>query len=207
MWICVIAISEIHFFYSNKQKETKSLRQRYSNSKLILSLLNTQTNQVLWCVTQFVIQNVYKNRHLSSKEIIRGILKKEKDKRNLFDIRYLQSSISGNNFFAKMTKEGSFELTYQCLKEFQYHHAAKGESKLPAHHSHHQIRGRREHLLHNLQWRRGRLRADREIKCRLRHSSSPGSFTITRAWSWRSTAHPRCQMCPFPSTTWRHTTR
>ena len=69
---------------------------------------------------------MFQNRHLNSEEIIRKILKKDKNSRNLFDISYLQSQMSKNNFFAKMTKEGSFELTYQLLKEFHYEFAKEG---------------------------------------------------------------------------------
>ena len=98
----------------------------FSQSKQMAYLLRTKRNEVLWFTTQFLLKNVYLNRHLSSEEMIRQILQKDKDLRNLFDIRYLQSKISGNNFFTKMTKEGSFELTYQWLKEFQYEFAQAG---------------------------------------------------------------------------------
>ena len=100
----------------------------FSQSKIMTFLLRTKRNEVLWYTSQFVLKNVYLNRHLTQEEIIRGILMKDKNLRNLFDIRYLQSKISGNNFFTKMTREGSFDLTYQWLREFQYYFAKQDDT-------------------------------------------------------------------------------
>ena len=104
-------------------------------------------DEVLWYTSQFILKNVYFNRHLTRDDIIRNILIKPKELRNLFDVRYLQSnghnlyqnlnigriweysnSVSSKNFFNKLIEEGNFDLSYNCLKEFRFKHADAGQS-------------------------------------------------------------------------------
>jgi len=63
--------------------------------------------------------NVYMNKHLTNEEMVKKILCKDPERRNLFDIRYLLNHLASNNFFAKMKKEGNFDLALQCLKELK----------------------------------------------------------------------------------------
>ena len=57
-------------------------------------------DEVLWYTSQFILKNVYFNRHLTRDDIIRNILIKPKELRNLFDIRYLQSN--GHNLYQNL---------------------------------------------------------------------------------------------------------
>lgn len=91
----------------------------FSKSAQMVYLLRNKRNEVLWNTSQFILKNVYMNRHLSSEEMIKYILTKEPEMRNLFDIRYLLNHLSKNNFFAKMKEEGDFDLTYECLRELK----------------------------------------------------------------------------------------
>ena len=89
----------------------------FFKSKLMSTILKTKRHEVIWHSVQFILKNVYLNRHLSSETIIKNILVKPSHLRNLFDIRYLLNAFCSNAFFTKMTEEGSTDLTYQCMKE------------------------------------------------------------------------------------------
>ena len=71
-------------------------------------ILRRKKNRVIWYTCKFILQNVYMNRHKTKDQMAQYILQKDKNERNLFDIRWLQKELSNNNFFRKFLDQGDY---------------------------------------------------------------------------------------------------